>query len=139
LRAQASLAEGALASRVIEAVSQQHAGWRMEGSTANTIAQTIFHFYHTEDRIVHGAAQGKPTVFETGGWKQKLGLDRETVWTATDPVDVEQVRAYAKAVAADSAAYLESTDGSDWEREVDGPRGKTKVAGLLSLGLVVPK
>jgi hypothetical protein len=138
MRQQVSLAEG-LAARVIENVTQAQAGWRLEGATTNTIAPTIFHAYHTEDRIVHLIAQGKPTVFEAGGWKERLGVDRETMWTTTDPIDVDQVRAYAKAVHADSLAYLETADGADWERETEGPGGKRPLATILSLGLVVHK
>jgi hypothetical protein len=140
LRAQVGLAEGALAVPVISQVTQEQAAWRLPGSTANTIGQTIFHFYHTEDRIVHGPAQGKPTVFEGGGWKEKLGVDRETIWTTTTVPDVEQLRAYARAVAADSAAYLQATDGADWAREVQGPGGRMmSLASLLSIGLVIHK
>jgi len=140
LRTQASFAESALAAPVIGQVTQEQAAWRLAGSTANTIGQTIFHFYHTEDRIVHLVAQGKPTVFEVGGWKEKLGVDRETVWTTTTVPDVEQLRAYARAVTADSAAYLRAADGADWEREVQGPGGRMMpLASLLSLGLLIHK
>ena len=138
MRQQAAFTEG-LAARVIASVTQEQSAWRAAGGTTNPIAATIFHAYHTEDRIVHLAAQGKPTVFEAGGWKERLGVDRETMWTTTAPIDVEQVRAYTKAVHADSVAYLERTDGAGWEREVDGPLGKMTLAALLSLGLVVHK
>lgn len=70
LRDQAAMADN-LMTQVFAKVTPELAAWRLEGSTANPIASTFLHVYLSKDRLVQ-TAQGKPTIFESGGWEERL-------------------------------------------------------------------
>ena len=134
LREQAAFVED-ITSRVLAEVTDVHAYWQPEGSAGNTIASTTFHIYLTEDRLVH-RAQGAPPLID--GWQERLGVDPASLWTASD-LKMDELRAYAAAVVANTRGFLETVQLADLEREIDTPRGKRTVATSLSLALVIHK
>ena len=134
LREQAAFVED-VTSQVLAQVTNEHGAWRPEGSAGNTIAATAFHIYMTEDQLV-SRARGAEPLFES--WKERLGVDPGSLWTANG-LDMDQMRAYAAAVHANTKQFLETAAPADLEREVDTPRGKRTVAQRISLALVVHK
>jgi hypothetical protein len=137
LRDQVSMAERLL-SDVFSKVTPEQAVWRGEGSTANQIAALFLHIYTGEDRAVQRARDRRP-IIETGGWAERLGYNVDAPWSPIDRPDLEAYRAYAAEVRAATREYLASVEPSAIEREVDTPRGKRTVIGMLSLGLTTHK
>jgi uncharacterized damage-inducible protein DinB len=113
------------------------------GGKALTLAATYAHLIFSEDAIVHGILQGKPSLSDTT-WKDKTGASvpmppmdanwqtAHEEWAKTVHVDLEQMKEYAKAVYAETDAYVNSLTESDLDREIDmGSWGKQTVAYLL--------
>src|ERR1051325_3818206 len=91
--------------QVFQQVTPQQAVWKLPGSHANTIGATFTHAYKSEDDAVH-SIQGKPSVWESGGWASRLGYDDEA-WSFSKTPDPAQLTAYAEAVTKDTEAYLD--------------------------------
>ena len=143
LRQQATMADDLMA-RVTAELTADQAAWRLDGSAANPIAATFLHVYLTEDRVVQ-QAQGRPPLFESGGWQGRLGVEAPlgvepaAVWAATARPDPAALRAYAGEVRAASRAYLDGLEPAALEQEIDTSRGKRPRVAALSLALVAHK
>jgi len=124
--------------QVFDPVTPEQAVWRGEGSTANQIAALFLHVYTGEDRAVQ-RARGRRPLLETDGWAVRLGYDVAAAWSPIDSPDLEAYRAYAAAVSAATREYLANVEPGEIEREVETPRGKRTVVGMLSLGLITHK
>lgn len=109
--------------------------------TANTISATLIHYAGSEDNFVQHFIQGKPRVWETGGWAAKVGLPnppgRGEDWTATKSkrLALAPARAYAAAVRATTVAYIDSVTDADLERVIDFRGEPRRVVDLLCLAL----
>ena len=123
---------------VFAPVTREHAGWRLPGSTANTIAATFFHVYNGQDNLVHRVLLEQPPIFESGGWAERLGVDAKTVWSAPPP-DPDLLRAYADEVQAATVPALEALAPGVLDREEETPRGRRTVGARLLLMLVTHK
>ena len=134
LREQNETAEG-LMSQVFAEVTPEQATWKLPGSTANAIAPTFLHIYHAEDAVIHRLS-GQPTIFETGGWQQKLGFDPNAQWSEIARPDIATYRAFAAAVRAATREYLASVDPNTLEQEVQTPRGPRTLAARLTMILI---
>ncbi len=95
--------------------------------TANQIAGTYAHIIFSEDFFVHGFLQKSQPLFETT-FKDKTGASevQPSEWQTAYPkwlrevkVDIKQFRQYAKAVFAESEAYVASLTDVDLEKDVD--------------------
>jgi DinB family protein len=122
---------------VFKPVTAEQAVWRTEGSAANPIGVTFLHAYFSEDEAVH-KLMGKASVFESGGWKERLRYDPEG-WRIAGTPDCSAMLAYAEAVAPDTKEYLAALKPEDLEREIDTPRGKRPLALRLGVYLVFHK
>ncbi|MGI8553417.1 MAG: DinB family protein [Dehalococcoidia bacterium] len=137
LRDQAATADDLL-TQVAEKVTPQQSSWRPEGSTVNRIGVSYLHIYHSEDGLVQ-RSQGKPALFESGGWQARFGIDPAAIWTTTASPDFDALRAYATEVREATRSYLKQLDPAVLEEEIESPRGKRSRAAGLSLLLVVHK
>ncbi len=95
--------------------------------TANPIAGTYAHLVFSEDMFLHGFLKKSAPLFETT-FKDKTGASavQPTDWEVEYPkwlrsvkIDVEQFRAYALAVFAETEAYVKTLSDEDLEQEVD--------------------
>jgi hypothetical protein len=95
--------------------------------TANPIAGTYAHLVFSEDFFVHGFLKKTQPLMETA-FKDKTGASeiQPTDWKVAYPkwlkevrLDVKQFREYAKAVFAESEAYVASLTDADLEKDVD--------------------
>ncbi len=76
----------------------------------------LWHYVRTEDNIINFVLQRQPTVWMTGEWNVKLGLDRTSQGTGMSLVDAQNLRisskedfqAYMKAVWKATDEYLAS-------------------------------
>lgn len=134
LREQAAGAER-MFEQVMASLTAEQAVWRAPGSTANPIATTILHTYHGEDGLVHQLL-GAPSVFERGGWQQRLGYDPSQAWTLPENADPSALRAYAAAVAAATQDFLKDLDAAALDREVETARGRRVVGNRLAVYLI---
>src|SRR3989304_320688 len=95
LRDQAGNADDLLI-RVFTPVTPEQGAWRLPGSPANTIAAPFLHAYYTEDDLLHRLLGGR-TVFEEGGWRQRLGYDPDAAWTLDTEPETSLLLSYAPA------------------------------------------
>jgi hypothetical protein len=136
LKDQAANADAGL-MRVFEPVTPDQAVWKLPGSAANTIGVTFLHAYLSEDEAVQ-RLRAAPSLFESGGWRERLGYD-PAGWTTGDRPDLAQFKTYAQAVTAASQGYLSGLRMEDLDREIETPRGKRPLVQRLSVYLVYHK
>lgn len=137
LRDQAALVNS-LIPQMIKNVTPELASWRMEGSVANPIGAIMLHMYEVEDRTVQ-AAQDRPSIFVSGGWAERIGVDLDSLWTATVAPDLSALAAYAAEVTAASDAYLCSLAPGAMDEEISTAQGSRPRAARLSLLVVLHK
>jgi hypothetical protein len=102
------------------------------------IGELAAHIVQSEDGIVNGMLQGKPTVWEQGGWSAKLGgmpnlMRHDTATARSVKADPQSLQEYTQAVYASVDAYLDGLTPADLDREVQvGPAGTMAVADVLT-------
>ena len=113
------------------------------GGLAFPLGATYAHLIFSEDAIVHGMLQGKAPLSGTT-WKNKTGAslpfppmdaswkNTNREWSNNVQIDLPKMREYARAVFADTDAYLNGLKDADLEKEVDlGSWGKKTVAEMI--------
>jgi hypothetical protein len=99
----------------------------MPPGKANPIAGTYAHAVFSEDLFIHNFLKKTKPLMETT-FKDKTGasevhpMDWEVAypkWLKEVKVDIKQFRKYAKAVFAESEAYVASLTDADLEKDVD--------------------
>jgi hypothetical protein len=114
------------------------------GGKAFSLAATYAHLAFSEDVIVHGMMQGKPSLADTT-WKDKTGASSpmppmDENWTAANEkwsksvtVKLPQLRKYVQAVFKDTDDYINSLKDADLEKEIDlGSWGKKTLANMIA-------
>lgn len=90
---------------------------------AHSIAALATHVPQAEDFLINGMLQGKPTLWQSGGWEEKLGIPNVANLQDGVRIDtrrcIEALRPYSSAVAASTDAYLDSLTDQDLDRDVD--------------------
>ena len=127
--------------RVLDSLTQQELSWR-PASGCNSIGLILFHIARSEDSIMQGILQGKPQIWKSGKWHEKMNLsDGE----AGNHYTVEQVNAfqvpelsdilaYHDAVRAKTKEYLRGMKIEEFEKEVTFPNiGELPIASIFSL------
>ncbi|HXH23233.1 MAG TPA: DinB family protein [Dehalococcoidia bacterium] len=98
--------------------------WRRPPGNANPIGEIYGHAVGVEDMYIQQIIQGKPTVWESGGWAAKLG--RETppnLWQgeAPRPFDLFDFLGYRRAVYSASELYIAGLSAEDLDRALPFP------------------
>ncbi len=124
--------------QVFSPVTPQQAAWRLPGSMANTIGATFMHTAYSADSIVHRIL-ASPTVFETGGWRNRVGFDPDSIWTFDGKPDTAALLEYAQAVSVATTEYLAGLKPEALERQIETARGPQPLASRLAVYLVVHK
>lgn len=127
LHEQVQLAHGFLET-TMEDVTSEQAHWAPPG-TANPLGATYVHAIASEDLAIHLALQGKEPLYSST-WTEKTGVSEiqplsTAEWARRVKVDLPALRSYARAVHADTDAYLAQLSDEELARVVD----------LTSLGL----
>lgn len=110
---------------------------RLPNATINSIASIYAHMVFAEDGIINGVFQGKPLLYIAEGWEAKTGLPhpggpRQTEdWASKVQMDLAKFQEYAKAVYAQTDAYLASLPDTEVARKVQGPIGETTLGWFL--------
>jgi uncharacterized damage-inducible protein DinB len=113
----------------------------MPPGSAHPIGETMAHVLQSEDYIIAGMLQKKPTVWEREDWQARTGMpnvSRQDAETARSfKGDATALAGYQQAVYAQTDAYLSSISDSDLDRQLDLPQiGKMTVGGVLNFILV---
>jgi hypothetical protein len=120
-------------------VTQEQADYLPAGM-AHPIGELMAHVIQSEDGIINGICQGKPTVWESGGWEQKLGvpnvMGHTTEMARGFKCDLKALEPYKEAVYASTQAYLDGIDEAELDREAEGPFGKATVLDFLTNALI---
>jgi uncharacterized damage-inducible protein DinB len=110
--------------------------WTPPGS-ANPISAIFVHFLNSEDAFVQTLMQGKPKLWDEGGWAEKTGVrvppgysgGWEEVKNMT--LALEPMLAYQQVVRAATDSYLDKLAPDELERMVESRRGERSVATLF--------
>jgi hypothetical protein len=118
------------------------------GGKALPVGAQYAHLICSEDTIIHGMLQGKPSLSETT-FKDKTGLsepmpamdaewsEANEKWSKNVQIDLSQLQEYSKAVYVATDEYIDSLKEEDLDREIDlGGFGKYTTAQILS-GFVI--
>ena len=62
-----------LSDGIIKETTDEQFNWAPPG-TVNPIGATLVHMLAAEDRFIQMALLGAPTLWERGGWSEKIGL-----------------------------------------------------------------
>lgn len=114
--------------------------WAPPG-TANTISATFVHLLNSEDHFIQDVLQGKPSVWESGGWSAKTGIPKPPGigqdWSAfkRQPTAIQPLLEYKAAVWAATDAYLAVLTPAELDRQVPFAGGTRTVAEMLMLAV----
>jgi len=111
---------------------------------SHPIAWIVWHGARIEDFFVQQVFQGKPQLWDEGGWAAKTGLPEKGIGTgqATDDAkavrikDLDAFREYAGAVAARTDAFLDGLSDDDLAREVALGQRVERLGEAISLHFV---
>ncbi len=142
---QAGLERARLATmKAIDGLSQYELMWR-PGPEANSIGIILFHAARSEDTFVQTRIQGKPQVWESDKWYQKLkmpvgevGAHYTVEQLAAFPVpELKDLLGYAEAVRTRTVDYLKGMTPDKFDRVINAPRlGDVTIGAYLALMLV---
>jgi hypothetical protein len=112
--------------------------WTPPGS-ANPISAIFVHFLNSEDAFVQTQMQGKPKLWDEGGWAEKTGVKVppgysggwEEVKNMT--LALEPILAYQQVVRAATETYLNSLTAGDLDRVVKTARGDRNLATIFTI------
>lgn len=113
------------------------------GGKALPLGAAYAHLLFSEDTIVNGLIQKKPALSETS-FKDKTGASspmpamdenwsaNHEKWAKTAKIDIRIIATYAKAVYAQTDAYITTLHAADLDTEIDlGSWGKKTLAYML--------
>lgn len=115
--------------RTLDGLANDEISWHPKPD-ANSIGLILFHMARSEDSFVNRIIQGKPQLWETEKWYQKLnkGLeDSGSHYTAEQVAgfvvpDLKALHAYADAVRKQTLDYLDEITPETLDREVIMPQ-----------------
>jgi uncharacterized damage-inducible protein DinB len=90
--------------RVLDSLTQQEVSWR-PGSGCNSIGLILFHAVRSEDSFIQAMLQGKPEIWKSEKWYEKLNLPAEEEGAH---YTVEQVNAFQVPELSDIMAYYDA-------------------------------
>jgi hypothetical protein len=124
--------------RVMNDMTPELFNWAPPG-TANTISATFVHLMKAEDDFLQEVIQGKPSVWESGGWSQKTGIQNPPGigedWSEFKhrQVAIQPLQEYKAAVWAATDAYLDSLTPEMLDRKLDFHGNERSVGAMLFL------
>jgi len=119
-------------------ITAEQFNWTPPGN-ANPISAIFVHFLNSEDAFVQVQMQGKPKLWDEGGWAEKTGVKVppgysggwEEVKNMT--LALEPMLAYQQGVRAATEAYLDSLTPGDLDRVVTTARGERSLATIFTI------
>lgn len=109
----------------VAGLSPEQLHYRGEGSTIQSIAAIYSHTVLGEDGLLNGMARGQASLYDSGGWAAKTGIDGSKAGQLSDQtsdalreVDFAALREYAQTVYAETDAWLATLSESDLDRSI---------------------
>ncbi len=90
--------------RVLDGLTAEEISWQPRPD-ANSIGLILLHMARSEDSFVNSMIQGKPQLWETGKWYEKLNMSVEDTGNR---LTAEQVEAFVVPDIKDLMAYTEA-------------------------------
>ena len=127
--------------RALDSLTQQEVLWR-PASGCNSIGLILFHVARSEDSMMQGILQGKPEIWKSKKWYEKLNLSVEeegghyTVEqvNAFQVPELSDIMAYYDAVRARTKEYLRGMELEEFDKEVTFPNfGELPTATIFSI------
>ena len=112
--------------------------WTPPGS-ANSISGIFVHFLNSEDGYVQTQMQGKPKLWDAGGWAEKTGVKVPPGYSGgweeikSMTLALEPILAYQQTVRAATEAYLDSLTPDDLDRVVTTARVERSLAAIFTI------
>lgn len=131
----------ALADAVIGGVTEEQANCTPPG-TCNTIAAILLHVAGTDDAFTHARAQGKPLLWESGNWAERVGFPmppgRAGYWAEANAatLSLAPILEYQAAMRAALDAYVATVTDDELARTMPSPFGEQPLYGILGLMVV---
>jgi hypothetical protein len=128
-------------TRTLDTLKQPELSWR-PACGCNSIGLILFHIAKSEDSFVQARLRGKPEIYETGKWYEKLNLAKDEAGAhyTVDQVnafpvpELKQLLAYYEAVRAGTLEYLKGLNAADFDRKITMPHfGDVSVAVIFSI------
>ena len=97
--------------------------WAPPG-TANTISATFLHLMNVEDNLIQKIIRGKPSVWESGGWSEKTGVQKPPSigedWSGFKhrQIPIQPLLDYKAAVWAATDEFLATLKPEELDRRV---------------------
>lgn len=127
-------------TRVLDSLNHEELSWR-PSSGCNSIGLIVFHMARFEDSTVQSRIQGKPQIWESEKWYQKLNLpvsDMGAHYTVEQvnafPVpELRDLFGYADAVRGRTKEYLKRVTPDQLDKRITMPRsGETPIGAVFA-------
>jgi hypothetical protein len=123
---------------ILNTLTQEEITWR-PACGCNSMGFILFHNGRTEDDFVQTTLQGKPNIWVTEKWYEKLGMaenERGMHYTldqvnAFKPPEMKYLMAYYDAVRNKTSDYFLSLSPAGFDRKVKHPLGEFTAAGIF--------
>ncbi len=121
----------------VKVLTQEHLAWK-PAPTANPIGFLFWHYIRTEDNMFQ-SFRGKPSIWESEQWYEKLGMDATPQGTGFQEPAVEKVAAlplselmaYAERVTISTEEYLKSLDDAGLDHILDPERPRRTIGMIV--------
>jgi hypothetical protein len=130
-----------VADAVLGGLTQEQMDWTPPG-TANRIGTILLHLNGTDDAFINARALGRPRLWESGSWAERIGLPeppgRAGYWDEANRTSLPlgPVLEYQAAVRAALDASMAELSDEELARLVPSPFGEQPIAGILGLLVV---
>ncbi len=128
-------------NKVLESLTHDELSWR-PFCGYNSIGLTLFQVARFEDTTIQARVQGKPEIWETGKWCEKLKMSKDQAGPhyTLDQVNTFKVLetkallAFFEAVHENTLSYVGTLKNSDFDKKVQTPRyGEVTLAFVFTL------
>jgi hypothetical protein len=127
-------------TRVLNTLTQQELMWR-PASGCNSMGLLLFHIARSEDSFVQDYLQGKPHIWESEKWCNRLNMKEDDMGShyTIDQVngfivpDMNDLLAYYGDVREKTLGYLDNLTPDEFDKKVKLQFGEFNVAGIFSI------
>ncbi len=127
--------------RVLKDLNQQEIMWR-PAAGCNSMGLILLHVVRSEDSFIQARIQGKPQIWETEKWYEKMNLSAEDTASHLTveqvncfPVpDLKMILDYYDAVRAKTKEYLKAIPPEELDKKISMPPfGDLTIAAMMSI------
>jgi hypothetical protein len=121
----------------VKPLNQEHLTWK-PAPKANPIGFLFWHFVRTEDMVIQ-SVQGKPAIWESEKWCDKLGLDAKAQGTGFQEAEVDmaaamngvELLAYAERVFQSTDDFIKTLDEAKVGQPINPERPRQTIASMV--------